>query len=248
VTRASWILFALAALFIAGSAFAGPADSTAANPGSQPPPAAQTPPPTPPSQPGTMAPPPGVSPATPAASEDPAYAAMRDKAKAATGSQVNGANKNLVTVTKQIDDSAAKDGDTAVATRLASDLGVSSETLVAERSKYGAGWGDLTIAHTLAANATQGATVDQVLQMHTEGIGWGGIASSLGLNVGGVVGAVKEEGKVVAGTAKPDGKAARIAAAPAPKTHAPKEKSASTDGGATPTDGASAPSKDASGK
>jgi len=245
VTRASWILLVLAALLIAGSALAGPADSTAASPGSQPP-AAQTPPAAPPSQ---MAPPPSQAAMTPAASEDPAYAAMRDKAKAATGSQVSGVNKNLATVSKTIDDQAAKDGDTAVATRLASDLGVSSETLVAERTKYGAGWGDITIAHTLAANATQGATVDQIYQMHTEGIGWGGIASSLGLNLGSVVSATKEEGKVVAGTAKPDGKAARIAAAPAPKApKAPKVKDASTEGSSPTSSDGGATSKDASGK
>jgi len=245
VTRASWILLVLATLMVAGSAFAAPADSTAASPGSQQP-ATQTPPPAPPSQPSNMAPPPGMSQAatTPAASEDPAYAAMRDKAKAASGSQVSGVNKNLTAVSKSIDDMAAKDGDTAVATRLASDLGVSSESLVSERSKYGAGWGDITIAHTLAANATQGATVDQVFQMHTEGIGWGGIASSLGLNLGGVVSAAKEEGKVVGGTAKPDGKPAKIASAPAPKTKEPKAKSASTEG-STPT---GATSKDATGK
>ena len=245
MTRVSWMLFILAALLVAGPALASPADSTATSPGS-PPPAAQTPPSTPPSQPSNMAPPPSQAVTAPPATEDPAYAAMRDKAKAATGSQVSGVNKNLTTVSKQIDDLAAKEGDTAVATRLAADLGVSSETLVAERSKYGAGWGDLTIAHTLAGNTTS-ATPDQIFQMHAEGIGWGGIATSLGLNLGQVVSATKEESKVVAGTAKPDGKAAKIAAAAPPKTHAPKAKTASTDG-APPSGGAPDANKDSSAK
>lgn len=238
--QAPWILVVLAAMLVAGSALAGPADSTAAAPAS-PPPAAQAPASPPPAQ---MAPPPSQAAVTPAASEDPAYTALRDKAKGATGSQVTALNKNLTVVSKQIDDLAAKDGDTAVATRLAGEFGVTSETLVAYRSKYGAGWGDLTIGYTLVANA-QGVTPDQAFQMHSEGIGWGGIASSMGLSLGQVVSATKEEGKVVAGTAKPDGKAAKIAMAPPPK--APKAPKTASADGAAPS-GAGEPAKDPSGK
>jgi len=239
VRQASWIFVVLAALLVAGSALAAPADSMATAPASPPP--AQTPPSQPSAQ---MAPPTSQAAATPAASEDPAYAALRDKAKAATGSQVAGLNKNLTVVSKQMDDMAAKDGDTAVATRLAGDFGVTTETLVAYRSKYGAGWGDLTIGYTLVANA-QGVTPDQAFRMHSEGIGWGEIASSMGLNLGQVESATKEEGKVVAGTSKPDGKAAKIAMAPPPKApKAPKTKTASADGAAP--SGTSDPAKDSS--
>jgi len=215
--RRGWILFVVGAIsLMAGSAF-GQTDTTITTPGSQQPGTPQTPP-----SGAPMTTPPAVS-ETPAATPamDPGYIAMRDKAKAATGSQVSGINKNLVTISKQVDDQAAKDGDQVVATRLAADFSTNGDSLVAEKSRYGTGWGDLMIAHTLASNSTTPVTMNQIFQMRGEGIGWGEISSGLDLKLGSVVSAARSESHVALGTSKPDGKPAKIAVASA--EHAQKE-------------------------
>jgi hypothetical protein len=65
------------------------------------------------------------------------------------------------------------------------------------------------IANSLAANATDGATVQQLLALKSEGRGWGEIAAGLGLELGSVVSGVQAETRVAKGLAKAD---ARVAA------------------------------------
>lgn len=221
--RRGWILFVVGAItLMAGSAF-GQTDTTITTPSQQP-----GTPQTPPSG-APMTTPPAVSetpaaPSTPAT--DPGYIAMRDKAKAATGSQVSSTNKNLVTISKQVDEQAAKDGDPVVATRLAADFGTNGDSLVAEKSRYGTGWGDLMIAHTLASNSATPVTMDQIFQLRGEGIGWGEISSGLDLKLGSVVSAARSESHVALGTSKPDGKPAKITVASAEHAQKAADKQA----------------------
>ena len=62
-----------------------------------------------------------------------------------------------------------------------------------------------------AANSKTGVTAEQLLQIKGEGMGWGKIASGLGLRLGSVVSSVKAEGQVASGLAKPDGRVSRMA-------------------------------------
>src|SRR5262249_27690436 len=110
---------------------------------------------------------------------------------------------------KRVDQEAAAAGD-PVANRLASEFGMTVDALEAEKNQLGASWGQLMIAHTLMANATSGATVAQLVQLHADGMGWGQIAAGLGLKLGDVVSAVNAEQRVAAGLTKADGKAAVI--------------------------------------
>jgi cytoskeletal protein RodZ len=116
---------------------------------------------------------------TPATPPSAAYLAARERGKGVTAKETTTIDKDLTTVAKGVDDKAAKDGDATVAGRLASDFGVSSDALLAEKAKYNVGWGDLMIAHTLGSNTLTGVTVDEILIMRTtDAMGWGGIASS----------------------------------------------------------------------
>ncbi|HEU4941609.1 MAG TPA: hypothetical protein VFT97_08330 [Candidatus Eisenbacteria bacterium] len=143
-----------------------------------------------------------------------AYLAARERGKGVAAKETATIDKDLTTVAKGVDGKAAKDGDATVAGRLASDFGVSSDALLAEKAKYNVGWGDLMIAHTLGANTLTGVTVDEILVMRTtDAMGWGGIASGLDLKLGSVVSGVKSEAKVAMGGSRADGKPAKIAVA-----------------------------------
>jgi hypothetical protein len=148
-----------------------------------------------------------------------AYLAARERGKAVTAKETANVDKQLTTVSKQVDDLAAKAGDATVAGRLASDFGVSSDALLAEKAKYNTGWGDLMIAHTLASNTLTGVTLDEVMAMRTtDAMGWGAIASGLDLKLGKVVSGVKSEAKVATGASRADGKPAKIEVAAATTT------------------------------
>ena len=156
---------------------------------------------------------------TPATPPSAAYLAARERGKGVTAKETATIDKDLPTVTKQVDDKAAKDGDATVAGRLASDFGVSSDALLAEKARYNVGWGDLMIAHTLGSNTLTGVTVDEIMMMRTtDAMGWGAIASGLDLKLGNVVVASKAQGKVATGASRADGKPAKIAVAEAPST------------------------------
>ena len=69
--------------------------------------------------------------------------------------------------------------------RISAATGVSVETLQAERSSTGLGWGSLENAHLLA-NAS-GQSFDDIVALHQGGQGWGKIARDNGLNLGRLV-------------------------------------------------------------
>lgn len=165
---------------------------------------------------------------TPATPPSAAYLAARERGKGVTAKETTTIDKDLTTVAKGVDDKAAKDGDATVAGRLASDFGVSSDALLAEKAKYNVGWGDLMIAHTLGSNTLTGVTVDEILIMRTtDAMGWGGIASGLDLKLGNVVSGVKSEAKVATGASRADGKPAKISVAEV----APSSTGSSSSGG-----------------
>jgi hypothetical protein len=69
--------------------------------------------------------------------------------------------------------------------RISTATGVPIETLQAERTSTGLGWGSLEKAHLLS-NAT-GQSFDDVVALHQSGHGWGKIAHDNGLNLGRLV-------------------------------------------------------------
>jgi hypothetical protein len=78
----------------------------------------------------------------------------------------------------------------AVVQRISDETGFSVDTLQAERTSTGLGWGELENAHLLAnALAANGSnlTFDDIVAMHQAGEGWGKIAHDNGLNLGRLV-------------------------------------------------------------
>jgi len=103
-------------------------------------------------------------------------------------------------------------GETHVARYLGVEFGIGEEAITAEKRDLGASWGNLTIAHTLAASDKQGMTVAQVLQLHDRGMEWCEVAAGLGLDLHDTVSAVNAESRVARGRATAAGKVMRIGA------------------------------------
>ena len=104
---------------------------------------------------------------------------------------------------KLFDRNAAELGDERVAALLASRFGVSAKALTKEHKKLHTSWGQLMIARRLAASCgNPQVTPQMLLRMKAHGMGWGRIASRLGLSVGSAVKSVRVEGRVANGLAR----------------------------------------------
>jgi len=118
------------------------------------------------------------------------------------------AETQLSATVEQVNQRSTTEGEATVATRLAAEFGMTPDALTAERKTLDVSWGQLMIAHTLAANATAGATAEQLVTMNKDGMGWGQIAAGLGLQLGSVVSSVNAESRVAHGLDKADGRVA----------------------------------------
>ena len=148
--------------------------------------------------------------AQPATGADDATKSIREKGSQLSKKEGKAVDARLEATEKSVDAAATKEGDQKVADRLAKEFGVTSETLMQEKSQFNAGWGQLTIAHTLMANSKTPVTLQQLFDMRSSGMGWGQIAHGMGLKVGDLVSASKSEASVATGHSKPDGKVASI--------------------------------------
>ncbi len=119
------------------------------------------------------------------------------------------AEAKLEATAQRVDEDAEK-GENAIAARLAKEFGLTVQALLEEKSRLGVSWGQLMIAHTLDANAKTDITVQQLVELHVDGMGWGQVAAGLGLKLGDVVSAVNSEGRVAGGEVRADGKVAVI--------------------------------------
>jgi hypothetical protein len=157
----------------------------------------------------------GVLPSVPApgsTTPDVRIHGIKERARWAPPEPCAETDKKLQSTVRAIDKEASKNGDRLVMARIAAEFRTPAETILAERTRLSAPWGELLVAHTLLASAPD-VTVDQLFDMRAEGLGWGQIAYGLGLNQKEVATAVQEEGRVVRGKSKPDGSPARIASA-----------------------------------
>ena len=105
-------------------------------------------------------------------------------------------------------DAAAQNGQDRVASRLATEFNTTSQAIADEKTQFGCGWGELMIAHTLAANSNTDVSLASLFQMRSDGMGWGQIAAGMGFKLGDAVSAAQAEARVAEGQAKADGKVA----------------------------------------
>jgi predicted Zn-dependent protease with MMP-like domain len=118
-------------------------------------------------------------------------------------------NADVAASVAQTDKAGTADGR-QIATRLGTEFGMSPDAITTEKSDLNTSWGELMIAHTLMANSTTDVTAKDLLDMRTQGMGWGQIAIGMGFHLGDAISAAKAEGRVANGLDKADGNVATI--------------------------------------
>jgi hypothetical protein len=139
------------------------------------------------------------------------YTRAAERARRANAEEAARIDKQLTQMATQIDKGATRDGNAKIAERLASDFGLRSDSLAAQRTRYGVGWGDLLIAHTLYASrdttvADSAVTLDDIFRMRSDRMGWGQIASGLDLRMGDVVPTIRTQSRVATGEVRANGR------------------------------------------
>jgi hypothetical protein len=121
------------------------------------------------------------------------------------------ADTKMQTSVRLFDRNAEKLGDAWVAAWLASRLGKSPKALTREHNKLHTSWGQLMIAHRLAASCgNPWVTPGLLLQMKANGMGWGRIAAGLGLRLGSCVKSVGVEARVANGFTRAGARGAQM--------------------------------------
>ena len=91
-------------------------------------------------------------------------------------------------------ESATPEGETAVVTRLAGQYRTSPDSLRAQRSAWGLGYGEVAMAYGFARSSRKpGTTPEQVVTMRREGKSWESIAKELGVKVDAVASRMKRQ-------------------------------------------------------
>lgn len=149
-----------------------------------------------------------TQPAKPPASID----AIKEKASKLSAKERGLTAQELKAEETKVDKEATAKGGQVVAGRLGEEFSISADALVVEKDHFKTGWGNLMIARTLLANAKTSITLQQLFDMHADGLGWGEIAHGMELDLGELRGAVRAETQVATGLAKGDGHVATIGA------------------------------------
>lgn len=136
--------------------------------------------------------------------------AIRQRGSQAKAKARAEAEAKLNSAARELEQQVAAKGEAAVTARLAGEFGMSEDALLRSKQAFAVSWGEILIAHTLQANAEIQLTVQQMLGLRAEGLGWGQIAAGLGFELSHVVEAVRAETKVALGRSQADGKVAVI--------------------------------------
>ena len=115
-------------------------------------------------------------------------------------------DKRIAATVTRVNNAATEKGQTDLATRLASEFGMTTEALLDEKGEHGLSWGEIMIAHTLLANSDAAVTLADLVTLRSEGLGWGAIAFGLRFHIEDFEATIKAEGRVAMGLSKADGK------------------------------------------
>lgn len=135
---------------------------------------------------------------------------IRDRAESMPIDARRDIDKRIGITVERINKEATTKGQAKVAARLAAEFGTTEEALLDQKAEHGLSYGELVIAHTLLANSTAGVTLVDLMDLRSEGLGWGAIAYGLRFHMEDFEDAIKAEGRVAMGLTKADGKAAVI--------------------------------------
>jgi hypothetical protein len=132
---------------------------------------------------------------------------IRERAEAMPIDTRRDIDKRIEAMVKRVNGDVLVTGQSKVATKLASEFGLTSDALLELKGDYGFSWGELVVAHTLLVNS--GAKVDllDLESLRLDGLSWGAIAFGLRFHMEDLEEKIKAEGRIATGLSKTNGPA-----------------------------------------
>jgi hypothetical protein len=128
---------------------------------------------------------------------------IRDRAGSMPIDQRTDIDKRIRATVDRVNEDAASTGQTKVATRVASKLGLTRDRLLELKGELGFSWGELVVAQTLVANSTVKLELADLASLRAEGLSWGAIAYGLRFHLEDLEEAIKAGARVATGLSKP---------------------------------------------
>jgi len=124
---------------------------------------------------------------------------IRDRAEKMPIDQRNDIDKRIGITVERVNKEATAKGQTTVAARLATEFDMTTEALLDEKGEHGLSLGEILIARTLLANSTAKVTLLDLLDLRSDGLGWGAIAFGLRFHMEDFEDAIKAGGRIAMG-------------------------------------------------
>jgi hypothetical protein len=135
---------------------------------------------------------------------------VRDRAEKMPIDDRNDIDKRIGITIERVNREVTAKGQKTVAARLATEFDMTAESLLDEKGEHGLSFGELVIARTLIANSSATVTLLDLLNLRSEGLGWGAIAFGLRFHMEDFEDAIKAGGRVAMGLSKPGRKSASL--------------------------------------
>lgn len=124
---------------------------------------------------------------------------LRDRASAMPLDQRRSIDKRIAATLERVNRDAAATGQAKIATKLASEFGLSVEALLDVKSERGFSWGELVVAQTLLSSSDRPVDLADLAALRAEGLSWGALAYALGFHLEDLEDEIRSQGRITMG-------------------------------------------------
>ncbi|MGE5178233.1 MAG: hypothetical protein ACM3PF_03975 [Bacteroidota bacterium] len=133
---------------------------------------------------------------------------------------ITGVDRQIDTRIQSFDDATSRLGDpTMVETRLAQDLGVTTDVLTQQETQYNATLGDLLVAYTIQSDARTSVTLDEIFTMRSSGETWTQIARAFRIPPGTLLRGIRTETQTLSSATSGSGSTSGTTTTTTTRTH-----------------------------
>ena len=111
-------------------------------------------------------------------------------------------DKRIAATVERVNRDVAATGQARIATKLASQFGITLDALLDVKSDRGFSWGELVVARTLLSDSKRAIDLDDLGSLRAEGFSWGALAYALGFHLEDLEDAIRAQGRIATGLSK----------------------------------------------
>jgi hypothetical protein len=127
---------------------------------------------------------------------------IRDRAGSMPGDLRRDIDKRIAATVERVNRDATTTGQARIATKLASQFGITVDALLDVKSERGFSWGELVVARTLLSDSKRAINLDDLGSLRAEGLTWGALAYALGFHLEDLEDAIRAQGRIATGLSK----------------------------------------------